>query len=206
VSDEIQPYRAPEVHVNGFSTDIAAPAPATSPLQQLWRFLGFLHKFWWIPLITLCLGVAGEAAYVHWKQPVFVSYSSMWETLKLTLPEGGVFSEDMQNFIGTQSELLQSDTLRRESLALMATNQMEIPRGNDGQPLDVAIHVTGSAKSSVFVIQAQSANPAYTQNFLNELMVAFLNYKRDARKVVSDDTLTSISEQVQRHERELRSE
>ncbi len=32
----------------------------------------------------------------------------MWEPVKLRLPEGDMFSEDMENFLGTQTELLQS--------------------------------------------------------------------------------------------------
>jgi hypothetical protein len=40
----------------------------------------------------------------------------MWDTEKLRLPDGNLFSEDAQNFLGTQTELLQSITLRQEAL------------------------------------------------------------------------------------------
>ena len=86
---------------------------ATRTSLRVRRFLTFLPKFWWIPVLTLAIGIVLEAAYVYWKQPTFVSTASMWETLKLRLPEGEFFSEDMQNYLGTLSELLQSETLRQ---------------------------------------------------------------------------------------------
>ena len=175
---------------------------------QIRRFLGFLRKFWWIPALTLAIGLVLEAAYVHWKQPMFVSKASMWETMKLTLPEGGVFSEDMQNYMGTLSGLLQSETLRQQALAILrtATNTTPIIYDSDGEPIKVNISVSGSAKSAVFVIQATSSNPMFTQVYLNAIMEAYLDYKKNVRQEVSGDTLASISEQMQRWERDLKNE
>src|SRR5579859_6768102 len=134
--------------------------------HMLRRFFQFLLRYWWLPLLTLFLGILGEAIYVHCKAPTFVSHASMWETLKLKLPEGAVFSEDVQNFLGTQSELLQSDKLRELALARMMsmTNSMGIPRGRDGRPLPVDIRVAENLKSSVFMIEARSSDPLYTHN------------------------------------------
>jgi succinoglycan biosynthesis transport protein ExoP len=172
------------------------------------RFLIFLRKFWWIPVLTLAVGLVIEAAYVHWKQPAFVSKASMWETMKLTLPQGDVFSEDMQDYMGTLSGLLQSETLRQNALTILrnSPNNGSIVLGKDGEPLPVDIQVSGKAKSSVFNIQATSANPLFTQTYLNAIMQAYLDYKKNARQQVSGDTLASISDQMQRWERDLNTE
>jgi succinoglycan biosynthesis transport protein ExoP len=199
------PAPGPDYQITGPMDDMAVPASS----HRIKRFLGFLLKYWWIPLITLVIGVAAEAAYVYWKEPTFVSRASMWETMKLRLPEGPMFSEDVQNFLGTQSELLQSRTLRDQALTRLraSTNTASsIPVGTDGQPLPVAIRVAGSAKSSVFVIEANSSNPLFTQTYLDALMQAYLDYKKNVRKVISGDTLASISEQVQKWERDLKTE
>jgi polysaccharide biosynthesis transport protein len=181
---------------------------ATGTSLRVRRFLIFLLKFWWIPVLTLAVGLVIEAAYVHWKQPAFVSKASMWETMKLTLPEGDVFSEDMQDYMGTLSGLLQSETLRQNALTILrnSPNNGSIVLGNDGEPLPVDIQVSGKAKSSVFIIQATSANPLYTQTYLNAIMQAYLDYKKNARQQVSGDTLASISDQMQRWERDLNTE
>jgi uncharacterized protein involved in exopolysaccharide biosynthesis len=88
--------------------DSAAPA-SSFPIRRL---VGFLLKYWWIPVLTLVLGIAAGVALVLWRPPTFVSKASMWETVKLRLPEGTLFSEDVQTFLGTQTELLQSAPLR----------------------------------------------------------------------------------------------
>lgn len=175
---------------------------------RLQKFLTALMKHWWVPVVTLVLGVMAAGAYVYWKTPTYVSWARMWETVKLRLPEGSLFAEDVQNFLGTQTELLQSDTLRDLALARLraSTNTVPVPRGDDGEPLPVKIRVASAAKSSVFTLEATSANAAYSQSYLDALMTVYLEYKRNIRKVVSGDTLASITEQVQRAERDLKTE
>jgi succinoglycan biosynthesis transport protein ExoP len=181
---------------------------ATGTSVRVRRYLGFLLKFWWIPVSTLAIGIVLEAGYVYWKVPIFVSYASMWETVKLRLPEGGVFSEDMQNYLGTLNGLMQSETLRQQALAILraSTNNASIVLDKQGKPLPVAIRVSGNAKSSVFNLQATSSNPLFTQVYLNAIMEAYLDYKKNVRQEVSGDTLASISEQMQRWERDLNAE
>ena len=133
----------------------------------------------------------------------------MWQTLKITLPGGGIFDEDAQTFLGTQSELLQSGALRDEALTLMRSSPSTaaaITLGKDGQPIPVGISVWGNAKSSIFTIQATSSNPAFTQKYLDALMQSFLNYKKNIRREVSGDTAASISEQMQKWEKDLKAE
>jgi len=173
------------------------------------RLLRCLLRFWWMPVLTLLLGLAGGLAWVHWSEPVFVSKASMWETVKMRLPDSALFSEDLQNVIGTQTELLQSRTLREASLAWLrsSTNGVPpIPLGKNALPLPVSIRVSASGKSSVFSIEASSANQLFTQTYLDALMQTYLDYKKNIRKVISGDTLASITEQVQHWERDLKIE
>jgi capsular exopolysaccharide synthesis family protein len=95
--------------------------------------------------------------------------------------------------------------MRQLTLArLQAAGTNTVPLGKDGKPLEVKLKVTQAPKSSVFVVQASSSNPAYTQAYLDSLMNEYLEYKRNVRKLVSGDTLASISEQVLRLERDLK--
>jgi capsular exopolysaccharide synthesis family protein len=172
------------------------------------RFVFFLRKFWWVPLITLFLAIGAEAAYIYyWAPPNFISTASMWETEKLRLPEGASFTEDLQNYMGTQMELLRNDALARRVVArLQAANSNSVPLDEDGRPIKVKITVKQPPKSSIFMIEAVSANPAYTPVYLDTLLNEYLEYKKNVRKTVSGDTLASISEQVLRMERDLKEE
>jgi capsular exopolysaccharide synthesis family protein len=181
--------------------------PSATPSARP-RFFIFLRKYWWVPVITLVLSLGAAVAYdIYLAVPEFVSTASMWETEKLRLPEGAAFTEDVQNYMGTQVELLRSKELGGRAVArLRESGSNAVPIGKDGDPLKVIITVKQSPKSAIFVIEAASANPAYSPAYLDALLREYLAYKKDVRKTVSGDTLASISEQVLRLEGELKSE
>jgi polysaccharide biosynthesis transport protein len=182
--------------------------PQAQPGFPIRRVLGYLMRLWWLPVVTLVFGLGIAGAVVWRKPPTYVSKASMVETVKLRLPEGSLFSEDVQTSVGTQTELLKSKALGDMALARIAasSNSVPVPKGADGEPLPVEIKVSGTSKSSVFGLQATSSKSAYTRAYLDALINEYLEYKRNMRKVVSGDTLASITEQVQRAERDLRAE
>ena len=150
--------------------------------------------------------MVGEAAYVHWKVPTFISRASMFQTVKLTLPEGETFSENLQDYAGTLGGFLQSDPMRDQALALLSasTNRNSIVLDKDGQPLEIDVTVSAKPRSSIYNIQATGANPLFTQTYLNAVMDAYLQYMKTTRAQVSGDTLASLSDQMQRYERDLK--
>src|SRR6185369_3748798 len=146
-------------------------------------------------------------AFILLNPPTFVSSGRMWETVKLRLPEGTLFSEDIQNFLGTQAELLKSSRLQELTLAaLRAASTNALPTEKDGRPLKLKINVLQAPKSTMFDVVASSSDPAYTTAYLNALLNQYLEYKKTVRKEVSGGTLASISSQVLRLETELKSE
>ena len=179
--------------------------PFNLPPGHSRRRMAFLRRYWWIPALTLVTALGAALGYLRVMPPTFVSEARLWETEKLRLPEGAAFSEDAQNYYGTQIELLRSQNMARGSLTrLQASGTNAVPRDKDGKVLPVELRVTQSPRSTVFVVQAFSADAAYTQNFLNALLEEYLAYRKNIRKVVSGDTLASISDQVLRLERELK--
>lgn len=178
------------------------PAAPKFRVQKLWMFL---RKFWWIPAATLavCLGVA--VVIFFRTPPVFYSVGTMWETEKLRLPDGAAFSEDRENYLGTQEKVLAGGALRELTLNRMrATDTNSIILDENGDPLAVEIEVGSSPKSSVYMVQASSANPAFTPRYLDALMEQYIEFRKNIRSRVSSGTLASISEQVQRLERDMK--
>jgi len=127
----------------------------------------------------------------------------MYEPLALHLPEFPVFSANRQNFLGTQNELLQSDYLRQRALAQLAAGS-GIPKGKNGQPGEVTVRLSQAPPSSVFLLEASGTQPAYTQAYLNALMMVYLNYKKNIHLEISGESLAAVSEHLQRAERELK--
>ena len=175
-----------------------------NPLNRFRRYLLFLRRFWWIPVITLVLSFGGAAAYINWLDPEFVSVASLWETEKLNLPGGDAFQEDSQTYIGTQVELLRDGRLAQRVLdGLRAAGTNAIATDKQGNPLKVDISVLEHPKSSIFLVSASSANDAYSQAYLNKLLDVYLAYKKEVRKTVAQDTFISVSDQVRRMETDL---
>ena len=183
-------------------------APQSSAAFPVHRVLKYLRRLWWLPVATLFLGIGISTALVWFKPPTYVSTASMVEPVKLRLPEGGLFSEDAQTFSGTQSEMLKSSELASRTVAYLraTSNGVSVPKGRDGNDLPVEIRVSSSSKSALIGLQATSSKSAYTQAYLDALMNVYLDYKRIMRKTVSTDTLASITDQLQRAERELRAQ
>lgn len=180
---------------------------SSQPSQfRLGRLLQFLKSFWWLPLLTFVLASGAAAAYVlYLAQPTYTSIGTLWETEKLRLPDGAAFTGDVQNYYGTQMELLQSPRLQLLALQrLEAATTNGIPKDKDGKPLAAKIKAGQRPKSTVLFIQSSSPNPDFSEAFLNSLMNEFVSYKKNVRKTVSGDTLSSISEQVLRLERDLK--
>jgi len=180
------------------------PAPGF-PVGKL---LLFLRRLWWVPAVTFAFALAAAGSYIlFWMPPTFVSSSTMWETEKLRLPEGALFTEDPQSYLGTQTELIKSGRLWQMALArLQASGSNAVPLDKEGKPLTVKLNVTQVPKSTLFTVTASSSRPDYARTFLDALMNEYLDYKKTIRKTVSGDTLASISEQVQRLERDLKSD
>jgi capsular exopolysaccharide synthesis family protein len=184
--------------------------PSAPPPQKfrLHKFLFTLRHSWWIPAVAMAVCLAAAVTIFFLSPPIFVATGSLWETEKLQVPGGAAFTVDRDNYIGTQSQLLRSRMLRQLTLNWMRANSStnNIILGEDGEPLPVTIKVLASPKSSVYTIEARSANPAFTPFYLNALMKQYLEYRRNVRKEVSSDTLASLSEQVQKLERQLKAD
>ena len=178
------------------------PAAPKFRIQKLWMFL---RQYWWIPVATLTLSLSVAVVIFFRTPPVFYSVGSLWETEKLRLPDGAAFAEDREHYLGTQSSVLRSKQLRDLTLnRLRATDTNSIILDDNGEPLNVEIEVDSEPKSAVYLVQASSANPAFTPRYLNALMEQYLEFRKNVRSRVSSGTLASISEQVQRLERDTK--
>jgi succinoglycan biosynthesis transport protein ExoP len=185
----------------------AEPPPASSA-NRLRRFLFSLRRYWWIPVITLILGVGAGVFFARRLVPVFVSSAQMMETLKVQLPGESLYSEDMQNLMGTQIPILQSSVMAELTMSRLQamTNTAPIPLGKDGLPPAVVLRVNVIPNSSLLAIDAVGSDPNFTQNYLNALMEAFINYDRDTRNTISGMTLASITDEISSLEEDLKAE
>lgn len=190
----------------GYETEIQVESSRVAPSGfRLDKFLAALKRFWWVPVITVVLAAGIAAAMVSNLPPTYVSRAALWETEKFRLPDGALFTEDSQTALGTHLELLKSSKMGQLAFARLKTQGTNaVPLDKAGKALPLKMNAGLSGKSSVIFLDVTSPDPDYSQNYLNALLEEFLVYRKNVRKSVSSGTLSQISDQVFRLERELK--
>jgi succinoglycan biosynthesis transport protein ExoP len=172
---------------------------STSLITRLHRYRALLIRRWWIPVLTICLGLFVEAWLIYQTPPSFHSTSKMMLAGKLNIAQGAVYSEDSVNFYGTQIQLMESSEVRRDAEALVRSTHPEM------QPVPVDLTVLQRPRTSIFELSAIGSSADYTQAYLNAVMQKYLDFKKGMREDRGHEITTGITEQLIQVEKDLRS-
>ena len=136
---------------------------------------------------------------LSWMQPAsFASAGRMIVSVKLNIAEGSMYTEELSNFLGTQTALMQSGGVVNRAHTRVNAQHPELKM----QPVE--LRVTVLPKTTIFVLQAIGADPDYTQAFLQACMEEYIALKKEMRTQTSDTTVAGLTEEVMRLEKELR--
>lgn len=171
---------------------------STSFITRLHRYKALFLRRWWIPLLTICLGLFVETWIIYQTPPSYMSQSKMMLAGKLNISQGAVYSEDSVNFYGTQIQLMQSTEVKRSAEALVRATHPEL------QPVRVDITVMQKPRTSIFDLQALGTTGDYTQAYLNAAMQKYLDFKKGMREDQGHQVTTGITEQLIQVEKDLR--
>jgi polysaccharide biosynthesis transport protein len=171
---------------------------STGFITRLHRYKSLLLRRWWIPVLTICLGLFVQAWLIYQTPPSFLSASKMMLAGKLNISQNAVYSEDNVNFYGTQIQLMQSAEVRRSAEALVRSTHPEM------QPVLVDLTVAQKPRTSIFDLQAIGSTAEYTQAYLNALMQKYLDFKKGMREDQGHNVTTAITEQLVSVEKDLR--
>jgi len=181
------------------TTDRPASAPwSTAFITRLHRYKSLLQRRWWIPVLTICLGLFVQAWLIYQTPPSFESRSKMMLAGKMNISQSAVYSEDSVNFYGTQIQLMQSAEVRRSSEGLVRSMHPEL------QPVPVEITVAQKPRTSIFDLAAVGSAPEYTQAYLNALMQKYVDLKKGMRENQGSTVTSAITEQLIQVEKDLR--
>src|SRR3954471_24836696 len=181
------------------TTDRPVSAPwSTAFITRLHRYKALLQRRWWIPVLTICLGLFVQAWLIYQTPPSFQSTSKMMLAGKLNISQSAVYSEDSVNFYGTQIQLMQSQEVRKSAEQLVRSTHPEM------QPVQVDITVVQKPRTSIFDLVAVGTTPDYTQAYLNALMQKYLDFKKGMRAEQGSTVTTAITENVIQVEKDLR--
>ncbi len=181
------------------AADRSSPASiTTSIVTRIHRYKALLIRRWWIPLLTVCLGLFVGAWMIYQAPNAFLSTSKMMVSGKLNLAQNAVYSEDTNNFYGTQIQLMQSDEVRAGAEAQVRAAHPEL------QPVKVTLSITQRPRTSIFELEAIGLTPDYTQAYLNAVMQKYLDVKKSMRADQGSHVTTAITEQLIQVEKDLR--
>jgi len=181
------------------TTDRPASAPwSTAFITRLHRYKALLQRRWWIPVLTICLGLFVQAWFIYQTPPSFESRSKMMLAGKLNISQSAVYSEDSVNFYGTQIQLMQGQDVRKSAEQLVRSTHPEM------QPVPVEISVVQKPRTSIFDLVALGSTPDYTQAYLNAVMQKYLDLKKGMRENQGSTVTTAITENLIQVEKDLR--
>src|ERR1044072_2078743 len=105
-------------------------------LAKLDRYKLLLRRKWWVLALGTTLGLAVQGFLSKFDLPSFTSVGRMIVSIKLAIPEGSVYSEELRNFLGTQAALMQSGLVINRAHARVVAQKPEM-----GMKA-IALHVT----------------------------------------------------------------
>src|SRR5256885_912431 len=151
--------------------------------SKLTRYRDLVLRKWWILVIGMALGLAVYFAISLCSPPSYVSVGRMIVSIKLSIPEGSVYAEEMSSFLGTQAALMQSGVVvSRAHARVMAENSTFT-----NQPVQLKVSV--SPRTSIFVLEGVGQDRKYVQTFLQACMEEYIAFKREMRTRTSDTTV-----------------
>lgn len=158
-------------------------------LLQRIRFLA--RRFWWIVAITIMLSLAYSSYRTLQQVPHYYSSARMILNGRVALPDGNVYSDDADNFVGTQVALMQSPMTINRAIDRVTESHPEI------QPDHAAsVEVDIEPRTSIFTLRVASTNGEYAKLLLNAVMDTYLDDKRGRKNLTTDEALSTITDKI----------
>lgn len=165
---------------------------------RLHRYKNLIKRRWWILVVGVGVGLVYQGFRLVAADPVYISNARMMVDPQIRIPEKTVYSEELTNFYGTQIELMRSGKVRQRAVERVRALHPDVKADA------VSLQVYQQPQSSIFNFQASGGSQEYTRLFLDAAMDAFIHFKDEMRSEASQKTLSAITEQVLRLERDLK--
>jgi len=165
---------------------------------QIKRYYAVLNRFGWVVPLTVSIGVCLAAWIVSQMPPDYLSEGRMRVGGQLQIKgEGAVYNEQLDNYYGTQIQLMQSLEVQKGAMLRVQTLHPEL------HPEQVTLTVMQEPHASVFNLKVEAQTPAYAKAYLNATMDEYIEVKRKDRMQSSDSTTLAIQDQLAHQEKQI---
>jgi capsular exopolysaccharide synthesis family protein len=162
------------------------------------RYFSYLRERWWVVVIGLALSISAMLAYQTTRPETYSSYAQLYLSGDVQLGVANVFSEDSQNYFGTQIELLKSARLQSGAFDRAGIKL------SPGQKNPYKVDVYQPMKTSILAVHATGPDSALVQRYLKGLLDEYLAYKKETRKSTTEDLIDSLKTELGKREADLK--
>jgi len=203
---------------------------------RLQRYRNLLRRFWWVIGLMLVLVLGPVYFFTAALPPAYKSRARLWLTGRVNISEGRLYTEELIDYLATQTELLRSSTIQQRALAKLRTYYTNgVPAsvffGSQRRPGPVqkitafvkgkagagstnapeesfpfAVKVNESSKSSTLELQAMGSDRGATRDFLNCLIEEYFAFKKETREKAFNQTLAAVNSQAHELRDELKAQ
>ena len=166
--------------------------PAGFNIWALLQRIKFLaRRFWWIPAICIMLSLSYETYKTMQQVPHYYSTARMILNGRLSIPEGNVYSDEVDNFFGTQVSLMQSQMTINRAIERVTYSHPEVK-----PDMAASVQVDIEPRTSIFTLRVSSTNGDYAKLLLNAVMDTYLDDKRGRKNLTTDEALSAINDKI----------
>jgi capsular exopolysaccharide synthesis family protein len=184
-----------------------APTPANSLTRfhetsaKLQRYKVLLRRRWWFLLLTSCIAVVYAAITVTSSPQEYIAIGKLHvgTQIKVGTDQSAMSSVFLQDFYGTQIELLESSSLRKKAEDRVSMAHPEL------KEIEVDIQVTQTKGSSILHVTATGTEEKYTQALLNELLSAYIAFRKQMIDDSVGGTVGKVIQEVLEKQKEVAS-
>ncbi len=177
-------------------------------MGRVHRYKILLKKYWWVMVLGVILGIAGALIHVTMSPPSFQSEGKMVMAQRMNMSDKLV-SDEIQNFMGTQSEMLKSRLVQDRAMNKILTNHPEVKEDWEAR---LALNPNAkmfefssrdSLRNQALTLTAKGEDPLLVQEYLDAVMESYLEYKRELRQQTSETTFESLTNQLANLDKEI---
>jgi polysaccharide biosynthesis transport protein len=164
------------------------------------NFLTFYYearRFRWLLLLILTCSLAGGYWWSIRQAPQYISEAKMVVAGRINMDAGSAYSEDKDDFLGTQAAIMQGDEVTKRARQDLAAAGIKEPSTRTD------LRAAFIPRTEIFQLTATGSDSVYTQAFLRGAMRAFFSIRKEMRLQRSEETRSAISQEIVRVQKEL---
>jgi capsular exopolysaccharide synthesis family protein len=170
---------------------VSKPADMGDTIRKVaYRLKSLLYAYWWILILGAVAGLLVKALEVRKLKDSYESYAQLMIQGQIEISEGDRMREVATNFHDNQLHLMRQASVKQRAIERVRALHPDVVAGW------VELSADRNGTTDVFFLSARGDKPLYTQLFLDQLIEAYLESRRQVRLETSDDVLLSIDEEL----------